>query len=137
MLIKVRWTFIEGEDDPLWQEQLCLYSYFHPSRDWLLYVGKADYATVRSRMRGDHKARLWHDLQRKYAIKEVRVLQGELLVSGRRTSELLSDVESLLIMTLQPFGNIQSTRSRISRPGMHVHCINHWPLTHRHFYDNG
>ena len=31
-------------------------------------------------------------------------------------------VESLLIMRLQPFGNIQSRGSRITRPGLRVQC---------------
>jgi hypothetical protein len=135
MLVEVHWTYIEEEHDPLWRGQLCLYAYLHPSHDWLLYVGKADYGTVGGRMSGDHKAQLWKDLANEYGIDDVRVLHGELALEGRRTSELLSDVESLLIKRLKPFGNIQSTRSRIERPGLRVRCVGDWPFKRCRFHD--
>lgn len=138
MQIEVEWTYLDDERDELWSDRLCLYSYLHPARDWLLYVGKADFATVRGRLNGDHKARLFADIRRKYGVDEVRVLHGELVPEEgrRRTSELLADVESLLIMRLRPFGNIQSTRSRISRPGMWVRCTGEWPFTRSRFHDD-
>lgn len=137
MLVEVEWTNLDDDRHRLWGGEFCLYAYLHPTRDWLLYVGKADTSTVRRRLHGDHKAQLWRDLSREYAIEAVRVLHGELVVDGRRTSELLFDTESLLIKRLQPFGNIQSARSRIARPGMRVHCVGDWPFTRRRFYDMG
>jgi hypothetical protein len=137
VLVQVDWTNLEEQRDPLWSDQLCLYAYLHPGRAWLLYVGKADYSTIRERLGGDHKAQLWYDLRREYGIDEVRVMHGGLIVESRRTSELLSDVESLLIKRLRPFGNIQSTRSRISRAGMRVHCIGAWPFKRWRFHDEG
>src|SRR5436189_4219217 len=109
MLVEVEWTNLENSRHALWGGRLCLYAYLHPTSDWLLYVGKADFSTVRERLYGDHKAQLWRDLRRKYGIEDVRVMHGELVVDGRRTSELLSDTESLLIKRLRPFGNIQCT----------------------------
>jgi hypothetical protein len=137
MLVEVNWTYLEGNRHPLWADNFCLYAYLHPERDWLLYVGKADYSTVRQRLHGDHKADLFDDIQRRYGIDDVRVLHGELhLEEGRRrSSELLADVESLLIMRLQPFGNIQSRRSRITRPGLRVHCVGDWPFKRFRFHD--
>lgn len=136
MNIEVDWTEL-AEDDRLWSARSCLYGYLHPDRDWLLYVGKADFASVRERLRGDHKETLFEDLDRKYGVDEVRVLQGQIyLDAGRRmSSELLADVESLLIKRLQPFGNIQSRRFRISRRGMRVQCLGDWPLTRSRFHD--
>ena len=135
MVVEVDWTFLKQDRHALWADQLCLYAYLHPDRDWLLYVGKADYSSIRRRLHGDHKAQLWRDLRREYGVDDVRAMHGELLTHTRRTSQLLSDVESLLIKRLQPFGNIQSTKSRISRPGMRVHCVGHWPFKRRRFHD--
>ncbi|SRR6266508_3767621 len=137
MLVEVEWTHLHIKRHPLWEGQFCLYVYLHPTSPWLLYIGKADYSTVRQRMYGDHKAQLWADLEGAYAVEDVRVMHGALVVDGRRSSELLSDVESLLIKRLQPFGNIQSTRSRIPRPGMRVHCLGDWPFKRWRFHDVG
>lgn len=138
MLVTVEWTLLTDERDDLWRNSFCLYAYLHPARDWLLYVGKADYATVRNRLTGDHKASLFRDIRREYGVDEVRVIHGAFALDGggRRTSQLLADTESLLIKRLLPFGNIQSRRTRISRPGMRVHCLGEWPFKRRRFHDN-
>ena len=137
MVIEVDWTELEDQRDPLWSASFCVYAYLHPERDWLLYVGKADFSTIRRRLHGDHKAALFHDLQRRYGIEDLRVLHGELLLPAdrRRSSELLADVESILIKRLQPFGNIQARSHRISRPGMRVHCVGDWPFKRWRFHD--
>ncbi len=123
MLVVVNWTFLHDDHDPLWVDQLCLYAYLHPARDWLLYIGKADFSSLRNRLYGDHKSELFRDILREYGVEEFRVFHGglELEAGQRRSSALLADVESLLIMRLRPFGNIQSRKSRIERPGMRVH----------------
>ena len=137
MQVEIEWNELGGDDDPLWSASFCLYAYLHPHRDWLLYIGKADRSTLRCRFRGAHKEDLFYDLERKYGISSVRVLQGELyLESGRRrSSELLTDVESLLITRLTPFGNIQSRYSRIARPGLQISCMGDWPFKRRDFHD--
>jgi len=68
---------------------------------------------------------------------QVRVLHGEpvLKEDRRRSSELLGDVESLLITRLRPFGNIQSRGSRVMRPGLRVQCTGDWPFRRFRFYD--
>ncbi len=138
MDVWVHWTQLDA-DDPLWDEQYCLYAYLQPQRDRLLYTGKADYSTLRSRWRGEHKDQLFEDIWRVYGTgeDEVRVVHGDLeLEEGcRRSSELLADVESLLIKRLQPFGNISATRTRISRLGLRVYCEGDWPLKRRRFND--
>ena len=137
MRVDVEWTWLDEEDHPLWGDQYCLYAYLHPERDWLLYIGKADYSTVRQRLHGDHKGQLYADLQREYGIDEFRVLHGDVQPENgrRRTSELLADVESLLIMRWQPFGNVQSRQSRIPRPGLRVDCVGEWPFKRARFHD--
>ena len=137
MLIEVQWTFLDHDRPPLWADCFCLYAYLHPEHDGLLYVGKAEYSTVPERLHGDHKAELFDDIYHEYEIEQVRVLHGELLLEEghRRSSELLGDVESLLIMRLQPFGNIQSRSSRIMRPGLRVECTGDWPFKRFRFHD--
>ena len=137
MDVWVHWTRLDSDDDPRWDEQYCLYAYLHPTRDRLLYIGKADYSTVRARFRGEHKDQLFEDIWRVYGFDEVRVLHGELeLEAGyRRSSQFLTDVESLLIKRLQPFGNISTTRTRIARSGLRVHCEGDWPFKRKRFHD--
>ena len=135
--VEVPWCSLDDERDPAWRANFCLYAYLHPDRDWLLYMGKADYQTVRQRLHGDHKADLFRFFSRKYGIDEVRVLQGDLILQEgrRRSSQLLDLVESLLIMRLQPAGNIASTRSRSYRPGLRVNCTGDWPFKRATFHD--
>lgn len=54
----------------------------------------------------------------------------------RLTRELLSDIESLLICEVKPWGNIQCQLSRIARPGLKVVCGSDWPLSIKVFSDN-
>ena len=137
--VEVPWVALDDSRDPAWRANFCLYAYLHPERDWLLYVGKADYQTVRQRLHGDHKADLFDFLARRYGIDEVRVLQGDIIPEDgrRRSSQLLALVESLLIMRLQPPGNVASTRSRRYRPGLRVHCTGDWPFRRTGFHDWG
>jgi hypothetical protein len=51
--VEIPWHALECERDPAWQARFCLYAYLHPQRDWLLYIGKADYQSVRQRLHGD------------------------------------------------------------------------------------
>ena len=137
MDIWVRWAELRQERNRLWSANYCVYSYLHPNRDWLLYIGKAGGSTVRQRLSGDHKLRLFRDIRKDYGIEDIRVLVGVLeLENGRyRTDELLADVESLLIMRLQPYGNSSATRNRISRPSLRVHCTGDWPFKRASFRD--
>jgi hypothetical protein len=137
MDVWVHWAELQRERNRLWSANYCLYSYLHPERDWLLYVGKVGGSTVRQRLSGDHKQRLFRDFRKDYGIEGVRVLVGVLeLEKGRyRTPELLADVESLLIIRLQPYGNISATKNRISRPGLRVHCVGDWPFKRASFRD--
>jgi hypothetical protein len=135
--VEVTWHELDDDGDPAWRAIFCLYAYLHPDRNWLFYIGKADYQTVRQRLHGDHKADLFDYLRRRYDVDSFRVLQGDLVLEeGRRRScELLSLVESLLIMRLQPPGNIASTQSRGYRPGLRVHCTGDWPIKRAGFHD--
>jgi len=124
MHVEIEWARIDEDDDPLWQESQCLYAYADLDTGELLYIGKADYQTVRQRLHGQHKEDLFDDLD----VDDVAVFHGRaLLEPGRRlTSELLGDLEALLIMELEPPGNVAYTQSRPSRPGMTISCVGDW-----------
>src|SRR5437773_1525541 len=122
LLVEVSWTELDDNRHPYWRADFCLYGYLHPERNWLLYIGKADWQTVRRRLYGDHKAELFDYFRCRYGIDQVRVLQGDIVLEGgrRRSSQLLGLVESLLIMRLQPPGNVACTSSRHYRPALRV-----------------
>jgi len=67
----------------------------------------------------------------------VRVIVTQFEAAQRITRQLILDVESLLIHSIKPWGNMQSTRSRsISRPGLTVKCEGKvWPIAKRTFHD--
>src|SRR5437899_6578367 len=64
--VEVPWVALDEKNDPSWQATFCLYAYLHPERDWLLYIGKADYQTVRRRLHGEHKDELFEFLWERY-----------------------------------------------------------------------
>ena len=134
MQIDVLW---ESADKQLMQETRCLYCYLHPDTDEILYIGKADGPSVQERFNAADKDNFFADLEFAYGIRDVEVLVGGLdLEEGHRLSrELLCDIESLLIMRVQPFGNIQSKQSRISRRGLSVNCLGEWPSSRSFFRD--
>lgn len=135
--VEVGWTRLDLPRDPGWGANFCLYSYLDPQTDRILYIGKADYQTVRQRLHGEHKSELFDFFSHAFGLDEVAVIQGEMLPEEgrRRSTQLLSQVESLLIVRLQPPGNIAYTRSRPYRPGLRVKCIGDWPHRRTGFHD--
>lgn len=89
-------------------------------------------------MSGPHKSVLW-DYFEEIGVKRWTVLAGEVFFNTnhtkRFTSEMMSDIESLLIYCVKPTGNIQSVKSRIRRPGMIVICEGDWPNKRKTFLD--
>lgn len=128
MAIEVKWEILD-ESDPDWECCRCLYAYLTPNGKQILYIGKAWGATVRNRWSRSGKEEFWEDLEKKTRIRRHIPLIGKiyLRVGQRLTRELLSDIESLLIKTEKPWGNIQSRNRRIARPGMRVICNGRWP----------
>lgn len=135
MLVEVDWTHL-NERDPRWQDRRCLYAYVSRRGD-ILYIGKAGRQTVAQRRTGSHKDKIFRFCERKLGIREFGLLHGCLsLEDARRLSpELLTDVESLLIIRLRPPCNIASTRSRYLRPGLRVRCTGQWPHRRTGFRD--
>jgi hypothetical protein len=135
--INVHWRYLTL-DDPDWASMRCLYAYVSPNKNEILYIGKSWGVSVKARWGRTAKKSFWNDLERKRRIKNHFALLGtiSLTYKGRLTSELLSDIESLLIRGEQPWGNIQCKQSRIPRPGLVVECAGSWPGQARFYKDN-
>jgi hypothetical protein len=133
--VVVRWSLARTNGDEFSFRRV-LYAYLHPRTKHILYIGKADYCSVRERLRGQHKCSV-AQFFKKLKISRVYALVGVLyLPKGIRfSSALLSDIESLLISELQPYANVQCITSRICRPGLSVTCRGSWPSRKRHFAD--
>lgn len=137
MHVEVEWTELEA-DGSLWRDARCLYAYVDADAKRPLYVGKADFQTVRQRFGCRGKDDLFKYFRWELGIDAFSVIHGQpWLDEGRRlTSELLADIESLLILRLRPFGNVACTQSRISRPGLSVACVGDWPFARAEFRDS-
>jgi hypothetical protein len=128
MSVQLHWQYTGGEDENLDFDRV-LYAYLHPRTSAILYIGKADFCTVRERLYGRHKEAIFESMMRELGLTELHAIVGVPVLAGgkRLTSELLADMESLLIIELQPLYNRQSRHSRISRPGLAVRCLGDWP----------
>ncbi len=136
-MIKIEWGCTSGKDDPLWRVKRGLYSYLHPNTREILYIGKVDGTSVRQRWNYSAKSKFWDDLCSQLEIRQHAIIVGQLKLKfpQRHSIELLADVESLLIMKLQPRGNIQSKKKRVLRPGMAVACHGDWPVDRKVFIE--
>lgn len=135
--IKVTWHQLNDEH-PAWSARRCLYAYIAPKTREILYIGKAWGVTVRGRWCRAAKERFWDDLERERGIYKHGALFGDVQLGypGRLSSKLLADIESLLIFAEQPWGNIQSKNSRITRPGLSVECKGAWLGCSKIYVDN-
>jgi hypothetical protein len=123
-----------------WGYNLALYAILHPTADEVLYFGKADGCTVRSRWSADDKHdRVWRRIEDERGLFEHGFIVGEFRLPGRQrlTRQLVCDVESLLIHQIKPWANTSNAKSRgpYSRPGMVICCQGHWPLQRKTFRD--
>ena len=136
MNIEIKWEYT-GEGEESLGFSRVLYAYLHPGTSDILYIGKADHCTVKERLFGAHKEEIFEEMVRNFGITELHTIVGVLYVPENRrySSELLADIESLLIVKVQPSYNIQSRKSRISRPGLEIRCIGEWPHVREHFVD--
>ena len=135
--VVLKWSLpYRGEDDARWHTY-GLYAYLRPRHPEILYIGKAAGRTVLQRLHDSDKRALFRDLAQQRSIQTVRVIVAQFESTRRITRELILDVESLLIHSIKPWGNIQSARSRgISRPGLTIKCEGKvWPIGRRTFRD--
>jgi hypothetical protein len=138
MTVGISWCRLDRQGHPGWVENRGLYAYTNPRGPEILYIGKVDGTTVRQRWNQHHDDVLYA-LELRRGISNVSVLFGQISLGDASglTRELPADVESLLIVRVRPWGNIQSRRSRIPRPGLKVICEGEWPIATREFLDRG
>ena len=134
--IEIEWSYTGPGEEGL-EFSRVLYAYLHPDTNEILYIGKADRCSVYERLKGAHKEAIFFDIIHDLGLSTLHAIVGLLSLPPERRfrSELLADVESLLIMEVQPTYNIQSRQSRISRPGLVLKCSGDWPLPAKTFKD--
>lgn len=141
MDVEVHWKRLRGESDDGWDMHRVLYAYLEPHEGYFLYIGKAygESSSVRRRYEAQDKV-----VMRDFFFDQLdlrrgpHVLVGDLAYDGNASRQLFDDVESLLIKRLRPVCNTSCKSSRISRPGLRVHCVGQaWPHHRREFHDRG
>lgn len=137
MDIEIEWRYTDGDEENIKFSRV-LYAYLHPNTSDILYIGKADRCTVRERLFGAHKEGIFDKMINDLGITELHAIIGVLCIPKERkySGELLSDIESMLIMNVQPEYNTQSRKSRMSRQGLSVLCIGDWPYEQKCFIDD-
>lgn len=137
MKINVHWKYANNKADDILKSRQVLYSYTDNRGEEIVYIGKAYACSVKERLSGRHKDKIFEYLRKTYKFKEYGLAVGKIKLpkSNRLSAKLVSDIESLLIYKLKPSANIQSIRSRISRPGMEIVCCGDWPYEDNRFVD--
>jgi hypothetical protein len=136
--VTLRWFWINNPDNDLLYERGALYCYSDAAEDDCpLYIGKADRSTVYERW-CCHK---WDDDVREHirevlGVRTTRRRVGLFETELKLTSQLIEDVESLLIWKIRPPANVRNRDKReIWRPGLVVVCRGDWPWE-THFKDD-
>lgn len=121
MLVEVVWRRANGEK---WDRNRVLYAYVHDGE--LLYIGKCwgETSSVWKRWTAADKESLRFTYKDVFGRRMPDILVGEIRLEDghRKRSQLLSDVESLLIYELDPIMNRHCTKSRTPRRDMIVVC---------------
>jgi len=134
MLVPIEWINLVSPRD-YWR---CLYAYIHPINKNVLYIGKAYRCSVRERLKGNHKEDIYDYIIDTFNIDKFKVLVGFPIIDDdhRISEELVSDLESLLILRLKPPANIINRHTRsIVRPGLKINCEGVWPHNRKNFID--
>jgi hypothetical protein len=115
--VKIRWYGPFNIDD-IYEldfeilDYLGIYMFLY--RNKIVYIGQAYYQSMRNRIKqhlsGDST---WEWVLDNYNPRYIRFKLGDIEYLGQQkiTKQLVDDIESLLIATQQPSGNIQSTRA--------------------------
>ena len=137
MEIVIKWKGVRANSDPKWKYSRVLYAYIAPHTNEILYIGKAGKLSVRRRWCRSGKVKFWDALEKERRIFKHATIVGDIYMDegSRFSQQILSDIESLLIKRIKPWGNDKSRYTRISRPGMRVKCEGAWPIEKKEFWD--
>lgn len=133
--VELDWSLVEDDRDALLRRTRVLYGLHHPETHEVLYLGKAEFQTVRARLSCRSKDCVWDHIERACGIDDADLRVATFATESRLTQELLADTESLLIKRLRPCANVQCRSTRVSRPGLRVTCVGDWPLDRVCFVD--
>lgn len=136
MEVEIEWYVINDKNEHLWNVNRGLYAYLD-DEDEILYIGKVDGTTVRKRFQPSAKPELWNFIVDDLELNYVTVVVGlvEFPEGFKHSRQKLADIESLLINSIKPCGNVSSRNTRISRPGLSVYCYGDWYYSEENFLD--
>ena len=137
VIVDLAWRCLDDWDDERWDWNRVVYAHRHPEISEILYIGKADCMTVRERFVAPDRRKLLRRLRAAFSIPDSPLSIGFVYGLQRSTGwetpahecvteGLITDVESLLINQLQPYGNKQCREFRRPRPGLVVRCVGAW-----------
>ncbi len=116
--VMVFWRRV-GRRSDWWGADRCLYAYVDSADSEVLYVGKADFSTVRERWSAHQQDGVFECFD-DVDVSKWHTIVGQITTGTRLTQQLLSDIEGLLIRRLLPRCNAQVPRT--TRPGLRLHC---------------
>lgn len=131
----VRWTWVTRSSHRY--RRKVLYANVHADTGKIRYIGKAYRCTMGTRQQGPHKEKLRERLLSVDGGSH-RLIMGAIIGHnvGRFTDEMLTDIESLLIIRERPLGNKRGKKTRtVYRPNMVVYCIGSWPGRQQRYID--
>ncbi len=93
MRVDIHWKFADNEEDKALDLYRVLYAYTDGVGEVIHYIGKADFCSVRERLKGKHKQDVFGYLSNTLELQEYGILIGEFeLDEGRKlSSHLISD----------------------------------------------
>lgn len=137
--VGIYWSTLSRSNNRLWHAKRRLYVYLHPETNKILYIGQANRMSVRGRHGGNHKDKIFKQIETRFGLTKARllVIHGKIVLEKGRifSPELLKDIESLLIYRLKPSCNDKSKQTRTYRLGLQVKCEGDWPLPRNSFRD--
>lgn len=115
--VRIEWY---GPFDPYdYYPETYFYMVYDKKQRVILYIGQAYRQPVRNRILQHVWGDLWDWIRRSKSIhvKDVAIKVGDLTRIGQQrvSKELIDDIESLMIIVLQPPGNIKNTRTYSGR----------------------
>jgi len=106
--IVIDWQDVSMEGGCRWDWTLALYAILHPKEDVILYLGKADGTTVRTRWNADDKhERVWRPYRKMswVSLSTASLLENSAYqVLFGSPGSWVADVEALLIHQIQAMG---------------------------------
>lgn len=139
--VNIFWQTATSLNSIICQRHKVLYAIIDKATKEILYLGKADKQSVKERLQCESKQRIWEQLDDRHPFQsnDLLVIVGvmDFEVGRRFSSDLLSDIESMLILGIKPRTNDKCKNTRKTREGVWVACSGYWHFSFNEFYDAG